>query len=142
MSHARAPKGIAVSQSLIMKVAAVFAAIAGIAALFAPNEVMALYNAPPMNGPGVYNTMLYGASVIGFAVMNWTASQGTAQEARHVIQGAFVAYALALAVVLYQQTTQPTPGAAWINVLIFAVFTALYGYLQFGPQRAATPASA
>lgn len=125
-----------------MKIAAVFAAVAGVGALLAPNEMMALYNAPPLNRPGVYNTMLYGASVIGFAVMNWMASQGTAREARHVILGAFVAYALAFAVVLYQQVTQPMPSAAWINVLIFAIFTALYGYLQFGGERAAVPASA
>lgn len=142
MSRTRAPKGIAVTHSLIMKIAALFAAVAGLAALLAPNQMMALYQAPALNGPGVYNTMLYGASVIGFAVMNWTASQGTAREARHVIQGGFVAYAVALAVVLYQQTTQPMPGAGWINVLIFAVFTALYGYLLFAPERTGIPASA
>jgi hypothetical protein len=122
------------NHSTIMKCAAVLAAIAGLACLFAPNQMLSLYGAPALNGPGLYNTMLYGALLIGFAVMNWRASQGTSAAAAQVILGAFVAYALALLVSLIQQLTTPMPAAGWINVAIFAVFTVLFGYLQFGPQ--------
>lgn len=129
------------NHSSIMKAAAVVATVFGLALLFAPNALVTLYKAPAMNEPGIYNSMLYGALLLGFAVMNWTASQLSAPQARPVILGSFVAYALALAVALVRQLTVAVPAAAWLNVAIFLVFAALYGYLAFGHQPAGTPAA-
>jgi hypothetical protein len=129
------------NHSSIMKGAAAVATVFGLALLLAPNALVALYKAPAMNEPGVYNSMLYGALLLGFAVMNWNASQATALQARPVILGSFVSYALALAVALIRQLTAPAPAAAWLNVAIFLVFTALYGYLTFAHQPAAAPAA-
>ena len=124
------------NHSLIMKCAAAVSAVFGLALLFAPNGLIALYKAEPMNGPGIYNSMLYGGVLIAFAVMNWTASQGSALEARHVILGSFVAFAIGLVVALVRQLTDASiPPTAWLNVVIFLVFGVLYAYLQFGQQQ-------
>jgi len=119
--------------SLIMRAAAIVAAVFGVVLLFAPNTLMDLYQADELNGPGIYNSMLYGGCLIALAVMNWNASDGTADEARHVVLGTFVAMAIGLVVAVFRQLTDSTvPPMAWLNVAIFLVFAALYGYMQFG----------
>jgi len=130
------------NHSLIMKCAAAVSVVFGLALLFAPNALVALYKGEQMNGPGIYNSMLYGGTLIAFAVMNWTASRGSILEARYVILGSFVAFAIGLVVALIRQLTDASvPASAWINVGIFLVFSVLYAYLQFGQQRAGSPAA-
>jgi hypothetical protein len=98
------------SQSLIMRTVAVVSAVFGLALLFAPNGLMALYKAPTLNAPGVYNTMLYGGCLIALGAMNWSASKSTVMEARHVILGTFVANSIGFVVALVRQVTDSTQG--------------------------------
>jgi hypothetical protein len=128
--------------TLIMRAAAVVSAVFGLALLLVPNTVMDLYQAEPLNGPGIYNTMLYGGALLGLAVMNWIAADGNAVEARDVVLGTYIFMIIGLVVALYRQfTDQSVPPAAWLNVAIFFVFTALYGYLQFGHLPTGRPAA-
>lgn len=128
------------SQSLIMRTVAVVSAVFGLALLFAPNGLMALYKAPTLNAPGVYNTMLYGGCLIALAAMNWSASKSTVMEARHVILGTFVANSIGFVVALVRQVTDQTvPAAAWLNVALFLIFAVLFGYLQFAHGQTAGP---
>lgn len=124
--------------TLIMRSAAVVALIFGLALLFAPNALLAMYKAQVLNSPGVYNSMLLGAYLIAVAIMNWNASKESTHDARHVILGTFVGMAIAFVVALQRQLSDAsvTP-AAWLNVAIFLVFSLLYGYLQFARQMAA-----
>lgn len=123
------------NRSLIMRALAVVSAVFGVAMLLAPNGLLALYGAEQMNGPGVYNSMLYGGCLLALAVMNWTASDSVAGQARHVILGTLVANVLGLVVALVRQMTDPgVPVTAWLNVLIFLVFAVLFGYLQFAGE--------
>lgn len=125
------------NRSLIMKTLAVVSAVFGLALLFWPNGLMAMYGAEPLNGPGVYNSMLYGGCLLALAVMNWVASDSRAAEARHVVLGTLVANALGFLVALVRQVTDQTvPPAAWLNVLLFLVFAILFGYLQFAAEPA------
>ena len=129
------------NHSSIMKAAAGVSAIFGLALLLAPNALVAMYGGNLMNNIGVYNSMLAGAYLLGIGVMNWMASKGSAAEARHVIAGTLVSMGLGLAVALLRQLTDSNiPPSAWLNVLIFAVFTALFGYLQFAPRASAAAA--
>jgi hypothetical protein len=125
------------NRSLIMKALAVVSAVFGLLLLFSPNGLMAMYGAEAMNAPGVYNAMLYGACLLALAVMNWTASSGTAVESRHVVLGTLVANTLGFVVALVRQVTDQTvPPAAWLNVLLFLVFAILFGYLEFAREPA------
>lgn len=130
------------NSSLIMKAAAIVSAVFGLALLFAPNQLLALYRAEALNGPGVYNSMLYGGALLGLGVMNWVASKGTAMEAKDVVLGTFIAMGLGLVAALFEQFTDRTvPPTAWLNVAIFLVFTVLYGYIQFGHLPTGSPAA-
>lgn len=125
------------NHSSIMKILAVVSAVFGLAMLFSPNGLMAIYGAPEMNAPGVYNAMLYGGCLLALAVMNWSASHGTAVEAQHVILGTFVANMLGFLVALIRQVSDPTvPATAWLNVILFLVFAILFGYLAFARKPA------
>jgi hypothetical protein len=125
------------NRSLIMKALAVVSAVFGLLLLFSPNGLMAMYGAPEMNAPGVYNAMLYGGCLLALAVMNWTASSGTAVEARHVVLGTLVANTIGFVVALVRQVTEPTvPATAWLNVLLFLVFAVLFGYLEVAREPA------
>ena len=130
------------NRSLIMKALAVVSAVFGLAMLISPNGLMAVYGADPLNAPGVYNSMLYGGCLLGLAVMNWTASDSAAGQARHVILGSLVANVLGLVIALVRQVTDASvPVTAWLNVLLFLVFAVLFGYLQFAGEPAGQSAA-
>jgi hypothetical protein len=130
------------NRSLIMKTLAVVSAVFGVAMLLSPNGLMAIYGAEQMNGPGVYNSMLYGGCLLALAVMNWTASDSATAEARHVVLGTLVANVLGFVVALVRQVTDPdVPLTAWVNVLIFLAFAALFAYLEFAHEPAAKHAA-
>ena len=120
------------NHSLILKISAVVYLVFGIPLLLAPNALMAVYGVEPMNHVGVYNTMLFGATFIGLAVMTWMASRQDYREVRALVLGVLVANALGLLVALYRQLTQPeVPATAWVNVVLLLVFTVLYARLYF-----------
>jgi hypothetical protein len=140
--HAWHQEGNAMNRSLIMKTLAVVSAAFGLVFLFWPNGLMAVYGADSLNGPGVYNSMLYGGCLLALAVVNWTASDSGAAEARHVVLGTLVANTLGFFTALVRQVIDQTvPPTAWLNVLIFLVFAILFGYLQFAPEPSSRPAS-
>jgi hypothetical protein len=120
------------NHALILKISAVVYAAFGIPLLLAPNALMAVYGVEPMNHVGVYNTMLFGATFIGLAVMTWVASRQEYREVRAVLLGVLVANALGFIVALYRQLTQPeVPPTAWVNVALLLVFSVLYARLYF-----------
>lgn len=123
-------------ESLVLKFAAIVGGIFGLALVFMPNGLVEMYGAPPMNAPGVYNSMLYGGAFIGFATMNWAASSASAAgQRRYVILGSLVANLAGLLIAISRQfTSEAATPAGWINVGLFLLFTALFAYLYFRPS--------
>jgi hypothetical protein len=124
------------SDSLVLKFAAIVGGIFGLALIFMPNGLVVAYGAQAMNVPGVYNSMLYGGALIGFAAMNWAASGASAEgQRRYLILGNLVGNFAGLLIALSRQLTPgAAPAAAWLNVGLFLVFTALFALLYFRPQ--------
>ncbi|HSV36073.1 MAG TPA: hypothetical protein VLI46_10985, partial [Ramlibacter sp.] len=124
------------SESVVLKFAAIVGGIFGLALVFMPNGLAAMYGAPPMNATGVYSSMLYGGTFIGFAAMNWAASSANAAgQRRYVILGDLVANFAGLLIALSRQfTSDAATEAGWINVGLFLLFAALFAYLHFWPQ--------
>ena len=122
------------SHSPILKLAAVFSLVFGVALALAPNQLAALYNAPEMNPTGVYNSMLYGCALIALGVMYWAASTAPdVADARYVILAGLVfSVASFLVAITRQLTSEAATPAAWLNVVIFAVFALLFAYVYFG----------
>ena len=133
-------------QSALLKASAAVMAVFGAVLLLAPNALIVLYQAPAMNSPGVYNTMLYGTMLIAFAVLNWASAHApVAAHAAPVLLGNLVGDVMGLAVTLYLQVTDPVvPRAAWTNVVLFLVFGVLFAqaWLRLRAGRGAVAAGA
>jgi hypothetical protein len=125
-------------RSTVMKAGAVAAFVFGLPLLLAPNALLRVYDAPLLNGPGIYNSMIYGACLIAIGLMNWLASSAPAAAARIVIAGTLVMSVLGLVVAICRPLVDPTiPPAAWLNAALFLVFAVLYAGLYFRPGDAA-----
>jgi len=112
-----------------LKAAAIVAALFGALLLLAPGQLAVLYGVPAMNSSGTYNTQLYGAFLLGLAIINWGASGIRVEDAlRPVVLGNLVASALALAVALLRQFQADASPSGWLNVFIFVAFTAGFAY--------------
>ena len=130
-------------RTAVMKAGAVVAILFGVPLVLAPNTLLAMYGAALLNGPGIYNSMLYGAALIAIGLMNWMGSTAPAPAARIVIAGTLVMNVLGLVVAVYRQLVDTSiPAAAWLNVGIFLVLAVLYAALYFRPAEAAAAAAA
>jgi hypothetical protein len=124
------------NEGLVLKLAAIVGGIFGLALVFMPNGLAAMYGAQPMNTTGVYNSMLFGSAFIGIATMNWAASSESAVGQRHyVMLGNFAGNFAGFLIALFRQlTSDAATAASWLNVGLFLLFAALFGYLYFRPQ--------
>jgi hypothetical protein len=127
------------SSTQVLRISAVVMVSFGLVLLLAPNALVALYKAQEMNGPGIYNSMLYGSSLIAFATMNWSAATQPLAANRHIVLANLVGNSLGFLVALYRQLSDPSvPTAAWLNVVIFLVFALLFARLQLRMKDAAS----
>jgi len=122
---------------IVLRAAAVVAAVYGVMLVFAPNTLMSMYRTSAVEGVGMYFAMLSGAMLLGWAVMNWASSNAPAiAEIHYVLLGNLVAQGAGLLVTLFRQMTHAgAPDTGWITVGIFLVFTALFAH-----QYLASPA--
>jgi hypothetical protein len=115
------------NRSAILRLAAVISLLFGIPLLIAPNVLVQMYRSPEtLTLPGTYNSMLFGAMLIAFSVMNWVAAKALYAEARAVIIGGVVFNVLGFVVAIARQLMGLSPTMAWINVAIFLVLGVLY----------------
>lgn len=115
------------NQKSVMRAGACVTTLFGAALLLAPNMLNAVYQAPAMNGPGIYNSMGYGACLLGLSFMNWKAAESDASGARLVVTGTLIYLVLGLVAALARQLMDPSlPATAWGNVVLLGVFAALY----------------
>lgn len=116
---------------IVLRSAAVVALLYGIILVLAPNTLMDMYRAELVEGAGIYFAMLTGGMLLGWGVMNWAASNAPQiAEIHYVLIGNLVAQAICFLVSLFRQLTYAfAPQSGWLNVGIFLVFSALFGWL-------------
>ena len=116
---------------LIFRIVAIVGLGFGLVLLLAPDALMSAYDAESMNSTGRYMSMLYGAALTGYGLMNWGASRAVdIAEIHYVLIGNLAGNALGLIVSLYRVLMVPTtPESVWLNVAIFLAFTGMFAYL-------------
>lgn len=124
----------------IFVVSAVIYIIYGIAIVLIPGLLIALYGGMPMERP---TELLFGAFLIGFAVLNWFARNAEEGGAlRAIILANLVTGVISLLMSLYLVLSGMLNAVGWSVVVIFLLFTLGYGYfLLMGPRAtvASTP---
>jgi hypothetical protein len=126
------------SHAQVFRISAAVMMLFGLTLLLMPNVLLAMYGGQPMNGPGIYNSMLYGGVLVAMAVMNWMAASLLLAETRAIVLGNLVANCLGFLVAIFRQLTDATvPPTAWLNVAIFLVFVVMFAQLQRRMKAAA-----
>jgi hypothetical protein len=129
--------------SLILSVAAVIATLFGVVFLLAPVQMMSLYGVT-LDESGWWIARYLGGAFIGIGLINWSARNSQDSQAfRAIVLGGFVISVLGLVVALWEGFAGQANALRWTTVVVYAILTAGYGYLQFmAPKPAAKLAGA
>ena len=117
--------------SLLMTINAIIAAVFGIAFVIVPGQTLAPYGVSA-DAPFRMVAQLFGAALVGFAVLTWSARKATTSEARKAIVVAlFISNGLGFLLSVIGQL-QGTPNAlGWLNVVLYLLLALGFGYFQF-----------
>jgi hypothetical protein len=114
---------------------AIVALVFGLGFLIIPTTVGDLYGVE-LSEAGYYVSRLYGAIILGLAVISWFARNAEKSDARDaVVYGFLVSWILGLAVTIYGQVAGILNELGWFNLVLFLIFSLGYLYFQFVKQE-------
>ena len=121
----------------LMVINAIVAAVFGIAFVLVPAQVIQLYGIT-VDAPLKYVGQLFGASLVGFAFLTWSARNATDSDARRaIVLALFVSDGVGFIVALIGQLAGVVNSLGWLNVAIYLILALGFGYFQFA--RPASP---
>ncbi len=124
-----------------MKLGNLFLVNAIVAVLFAlgflliPEQVLALF-AMSVSEQGIVIARLFGAALLGYALITWFARSATGEMARNLVLSLLVAFAVGSVVLVLGQLRGLANGLGWIAVAIYVLFTLGYAYFYFLKPKA------
>lgn len=117
--------------STIMSIAAVLAALFGLAFFLVPVQTMAVYGIT-LDASGVSLGRYVGATFLGIAVLNWLVRNAADSPTfRAIVLGDLVLSALGLVVAVLDGVQAQGNALRWTTVIIYLLLTLGFGYLQF-----------
>ncbi len=121
----------------LMVINAIVAAVFGIAFVLVPGQVIQLYGLT-VDAPLKYVGQLFGAALVGFAFLTWSARNATDSDARRaIVLALFVSDGVGFIVALIGQLAGVVNSLGWSTVAIYLVLALGFGYFQFA--RPASP---
>jgi hypothetical protein len=117
---------------LLMVVSSIVLGLAGIIAVFAPQELLAAVQAP-MTQPLPVIIQLMGAFYVAFALTNWTAKDSIIGGiyARPISLGNFAHFTVGALVLAKYQRSDGAPALLFVVLIVYAVFALIFGWLVF-----------
>lgn len=123
--------------SNLLVVAAVIGAVYGVAFVVASGPLLAVYGIT-LDKAGTLVAQLFGALLIGLAVLNWFARNVTDPEARQaVVFGNLTGDVVGFVVILIGQLAGIANALGWMNVAIYLLLALGFAYVQFMQPRSA-----
>ena len=112
----------------LMVINTVIAGVFGIAFVLIPWQVLSIYGVQP--NPAInYIGQLFGAALLAFAVLTWTAKSAADSDARTaIIRALFVGDALGFIVALIAQLGGVVNNLGWSTVIIYLFLAVGFGY--------------
>lgn len=119
-----------------MMASALVLGVAGLAASFAPAELLTAWGAPASE-PAVLMVQLMGALYLSFALLNWTAKGVMIGGiyARPVSLGNFLHFTMGALALGKQELARPLGLPVVVALVVYAVFAVLFGALVFGRAK-------
>ena len=116
---------------ILMIVNAILAFVFGVAFVLFPAQLITMYGVSA-DEPVKYLGQLFGAALIGFAILTWIARNAGASDARKAIVSAlFIAELLGFIISLIAQLGNVVNQLGWSTVVLYLVLTSWWGYFQF-----------
>jgi hypothetical protein len=124
----------------VLVINAVVAAVFGIAFVLVPAQVISLYGAEE-SAAVKYTGQLFGAALVTFAVLTWSARNAADSEARRaIVLALFIGDLVGLLVSLLGQLGGVVNALGWSTVVIYLLLALGFGYFQFlRPASQAVP---
>jgi len=117
--------------SLLFTVNAIVAAVFGLAFVIAPRQAASLYGVTA-DAQFRYLAQLFGAALVGFAVLTWVARNATASDARKaIVLALFISNAVGFVLALLGQMAGVVNTMGWSTVAIYLLLALAFGYFQF-----------
>ena len=115
----------------LMVINTVIAALFGLAFVLIPWQVLSLYGVQP--NPAInYVGELFGAALIGFAVLTWTARNSAESDARTaIVRALFIGDAVGFILALIAQLGAVVNNLGWSTVIIYLFLAVGFGYFYF-----------
>ena len=118
---------------LLMIASALVLGLAGLAATFAPAELLAAWGAPATEQT-VILVQILGALYFSFALLNWTAKGAMIGGiyARPVSLGNFIHFTMGALALAKQELSHDLGLPLVVALVVYAIFALLFGALVFG----------
>ena len=121
---------------ILMIINTVVAGVFGIGFVFFPWQVLSLYGIQP-NPPINFIGELFGAALLAFAVLTWTAKNAADSDARKaIIRALFIGDALGFLMALIAQLDAVVNNLGWSTVIIYLFLAVGFGYFHFTKSSA------
>lgn len=121
----------------LLVVAAVIAAVYGLAFVVASGPLLAIYGVT-LDKAGTLVAQLFGTALIGYAILNWLARNVTDPEARRAVVWTNLATdAIGFVVILLGQLAGIANALGWSSVAIYLLLALAFAYIQFMQPRSA-----
>jgi uncharacterized membrane protein YfcA len=118
----------------LMVVNALIAGVFGVGFIVVPGQVTSAYG-PEITPQLEYVTRLFGAALLAFAVLTWTARNATDSDTRRAILLAlFVGDGVGFIVSLMSQLSGVMNALGWTTVLIYLLLALGFGYFLAQPK--------
>ena len=112
-------------------ITAVVAFLFGLAFVLIAGPLMSLYGVSLSPG-GLLVARLFGAALLGFAVLTWCARNAEESEGRRaIILALFISDAIGFIVALIGQLSGAVNALGWSTVIIYLLLALGFGYFQF-----------
>jgi hypothetical protein len=117
---------------VLMILSSIFLGVAGIGALFAPQELLTAIHVPvtaALSTP----IQVMGALYFSFALINWTAKDGIigGVYARPISLGNFAHFTVGALVLAKAQLSDGAPAFLYVVLTLYVVFALIFGWLVF-----------
>ena len=117
--------------STLMVVNTVVAGVFGIAFVLIPWQVLSLYGVQP-NPALNYTGQLFGAALLAFAVLTWSAKNADDSDARKaIVRALFIGDGIGFIVALIAQLNNVVNNLGWSTVAIYLLLALGFGYFNF-----------
>ncbi len=113
--------------STVFTITAIVTFIFGLAFILAPVPAVSLYGST-LEGVGVFIARYFGAALLGYAFLAWLNRYTTSKG---IQAGFFAATVLGFVVSIYDAFAGTHNGLVWMNVIIYLLLAAGFGYYSF-----------